>query len=55
MKLRYKLVILLVAVLISFIGFNLIASPLARQMHKGNGSGFDVVAKVVDVRAADCC
>jgi hypothetical protein len=55
MKLRYRLIIVLVALLISFIGFNLIASPLASQMHKGHGSGFSVVAKVVDVRVADCC
>ena len=56
MKLRNKLVILLAAVLISFIGFNLIASPIAKDMQKaGNNSDYEVVAKVVDVKLADCC
>ena len=56
MKLRYKLAILLVAILISFVGFNLMASPVAKNLHKaGHHSGYEVVAKVVDVRIADCC
>ena len=55
MKLRNKLVILLAAILISFVGFNLIASSLAKDLQKaGNNSDYEVVAKVVDVKIADC-
>jgi hypothetical protein len=56
MKLRNKIVIFLIALLISFIGFNLIASPVANDVLKiGKHSGPQVVAKVVSVRVADCC
>lgn len=55
MKLRYKLVILLAAVLISFLAFNMIASPIANGLHKaGMYSNHRVVAKVVDVKLANC-
>jgi len=55
MKLRDKLIILLAAVLISFIGFSLIASPIASGLHKaGMDSNYKVVAKVVDVKWASC-
>lgn len=54
MKLRDKLIIVLVAIMISFIGFNLIASPIASGLHKaGMDSNHKVVAKVVDVKIAD--
>lgn len=56
MKLRYKFIILLAAILISFIGFNLIASPIARGLDKaGMNASYEVNAKVVDVKLADCC
>lgn len=56
MKLRNKLIILLAAILISFIGFNLIASPLAKGLKEvGNNPGYEVIAKVVDIKIADCC
>lgn len=56
MKLRNKLLILLAAILISFLAFNLIASPIAKGLHKaGMDSNYSVVAKVVDVKVADCC
>lgn len=56
MKLRNKLIILLAAILISFIGFNLIASPIAKDLKNARkSSGYEVVAKVVDVKIADCC
>jgi hypothetical protein len=56
MKLRNKLVILLAAILISFVGFNLIASPIAKDWQKaGNSSDYEIVARVVDVKIADCC
>jgi len=56
MKLRNKLVILLAAILISFVGFNLIAYPIAKEMHRaGNNPDYEVITKVVDVRAAECC
>jgi hypothetical protein len=56
MKLRAKIAIFLVALLISFLGFNLIASPVAKDVLKiGVHSHPEVVAKVVSVRVADCC
>lgn len=55
MKLRYKLIIFLAAALISFVAFNMIASPIANGLHKaGMDSNHRVVAKVVDVRLANC-
>ncbi len=56
MKLRAKIAIFLIALMISFIGFNLIASPVARDvLNVGKNSEYEVVAKVVSVRLADCC
>jgi hypothetical protein len=56
MKLRNKLAILLAAILISFVGFNLIASPVAKGLKNvGSDPDYEVVAKVVDVKLWDCC
>lgn len=53
MNLRAKIAILLIALLISFIGFNLIASPVVKNvLNAGKNSGYEVVAKVVSVRLA---
>ena len=53
MNLRAKIAILLIALLISFVGFSLIASPAAKDLlNAGKNSKYEVVAKVVSVRLA---
>ena len=53
MKLRAKIAIFLIALVISFIGFSLMASPEATDMMRaGENSEYEVVAKVVSVRLA---
>ena len=56
MKLRAKIAIFLLALLISFVGFSLMASTGANDILKAGGnSEYEVVAKVVSIRVADCC
>lgn len=56
MKLGAKIAIFLIAMLVSFIGFSLMASPEAKDMLRtGENSEYEVVAKVVSVRLAECC
>lgn len=49
MKLKYKLAILSISVLLSIIGFNLIASSYANEMIQvGNRVGYEMIANVVN-------
>ncbi len=47
MKLRDKLVILLVAVLITFVGFSLIASSSVDMLKVGKKAGYEIISNVL--------
>ena len=48
MKLRAKVAIFIVAVLISFIGFSLIASPSASMLKIGKEAGYEIISNYLD-------
>ena len=51
MKLRAKLAILLIAILITFIGFNLIASYSLTDMLKiGKKAGYEIIANTLAIK-----
>ncbi len=52
MKIRTKLAILFIAFLLTFLGFGLIASSFTGDTF---GPEYNVSAKVVDLKPADCC
>jgi hypothetical protein len=47
MKLRDKLAILLVAVLITFVGFSLIASPSLDMLKVGKKAGYEIISNMI--------
>ena len=47
MKLRNKLAIFLVAVLITFVGFSLIASPSVDILKVGKKAGYEIISNVL--------
>jgi hypothetical protein len=47
MKLRDKLVIFLVAALITFVGFSLIASPSLDMLKVGKKAGYEIISNVL--------
>ena len=47
MKLRDKLAIFLVAVLITFVGFSLIASPSVDILKIGKKAGYEIISNVL--------
>ncbi|MFC2169255.1 hypothetical protein ACFLRM_01640 [Acidobacteriota bacterium] len=50
MRLRTKIAILMVAVTLTFVGFNMIASPSAVEMITvGNEAGYEIISNVLAV------
>lgn len=47
MKLRNKLAIFLVAVLITFVGFSLIASPSVDILKVGKKAGYEIISNML--------
>ena len=48
MKIKQKIAIFLLAVLITFVGFNLLASPSAVELIKvGSQAGYEIIANVL--------
>ncbi len=47
MKLRDKLAIFLVAVLITFVGFSLIASPSLDMLKVGKKAGYEIISNMI--------
>lgn len=51
MRLREKIVIFLVAVLVSFLVFNLIASSSVRMLKVGKEAGYEIISNYLEKEA----